>query len=104
MTVDVFSAKRLERQVRIDPKATGIVVIDMLNEFCKAGGAMVLPGYERLIRPKRRSSTPDATPVVPSCSWSTRTAGTYARTANFSSAPRTASRGAEIGRASCRER
>src|SRR5436309_7651485 len=54
MTVDVFSAKRLERQVRIDPKATGIVVIDMLNEFCKAGGAMVLPGYERLIPPQKK--------------------------------------------------
>src|SRR5438093_11467655 len=54
MTVDVFSAKRHERQVRIDPKATGIVVIDMLNEFCKAGGAMVLPGYERLIPPQKK--------------------------------------------------
>jgi ureidoacrylate peracid hydrolase len=38
MTVDVFSAKKLERQIRIDPKATGVVVVDMLNEFCKPGG------------------------------------------------------------------
>jgi ureidoacrylate peracid hydrolase len=54
MTVDVFSAKKLERQIRIDPKSTGVVVVDMLNEFCKPGGAMVLPGYEALVPPQRR--------------------------------------------------
>lgn len=54
MTVDVFSAKKLEREVRIDPKSTGIVVIDMLNEFCKPGGAMVLPGYESLVPPQKK--------------------------------------------------
>jgi len=53
MSVDVFSAKRLEGQVRVEPKSTGIVVIDMLNEFCKPGGAMVLPGYERLVAPQK---------------------------------------------------
>jgi len=54
MTVDVFSAKKLERQIRIDPKSTGVVVVDMLNEFCKPGGAMVLPGYEALVAPQRK--------------------------------------------------
>ncbi len=54
MTVDVFSAKKLDRQVRIDPRSTGIVVIDMLNDFCKPGGAMVLPGYERLVPPQKK--------------------------------------------------
>jgi ureidoacrylate peracid hydrolase len=54
MTVDVFSAKKLERQVRVDPKSTGIIVVDMLNEFCKPGGAMVLPGYEALIPPQKK--------------------------------------------------
>jgi ureidoacrylate peracid hydrolase len=54
MTVDVFSAKKLERQVRVDPKSTGIIVVDMLNEFCKPGGAMVLPGYETLIPPQKK--------------------------------------------------
>lgn len=54
MTVDVFSAKKLDRQVRIDPTSTGIVVVDMLNEFCKPGGAMVLPGYERLVPPQKK--------------------------------------------------
>src|SRR5437660_8072588 len=54
MAVDVFSAKKLEREVRVDPRATGIVVIDMLNEFCKPGGAMILPGCERLVPPQTR--------------------------------------------------
>lgn len=54
MTVDVFSAKKVERQVRVEPKSTGIIVVDMLNEFCKPGGAMVLPGYEALIAPQKK--------------------------------------------------
>jgi ureidoacrylate peracid hydrolase len=54
MSVDVFSAKKIEREVRIDPRSTAVVVIDMLNEFCKPGGAMVLPGYESLLGPQRR--------------------------------------------------
>ncbi len=54
MSVDVFSAKKVDRMVKIDPATTGIVVVDMLNEFCKPGGAMVLPGYEKLIPPQRR--------------------------------------------------
>ena len=54
MTADVFSAKKLERQVRIDATTTAILVVDMLNDFCKPGGAMVLPGYEALVPPQRR--------------------------------------------------
>jgi ureidoacrylate peracid hydrolase len=54
MTVDVFSARRIEQQVRIDAQTTAILVVDMLNEFCKPGGAMVLPGYERLVAPQKR--------------------------------------------------
>jgi ureidoacrylate peracid hydrolase len=53
MAVDVFSAKQIEEQVRLDPGRTAIVVVDMLNEFCKPGGAMVLPGYETLVPPQR---------------------------------------------------
>jgi ureidoacrylate peracid hydrolase len=53
VTVDVFSAKKREQQVRIDPNATAVLVIDMLNEFCKPGGAMVLPGYETLVPPQK---------------------------------------------------
>jgi ureidoacrylate peracid hydrolase len=54
MAVDVFSAKKLERQVRINPRSTALVVVDMVNEFCKPGGAMVLPGYEVLVPPQRK--------------------------------------------------
>jgi ureidoacrylate peracid hydrolase len=54
MAVDVFSAKKLERQVRISPRSTALVVVDMLNEFCKQGDAMVFPGYETLIPPQRK--------------------------------------------------
>ena len=54
MAVDVFSAKKIEGQVRLDPGSTAILIVDMLNEFCKPGGAMVLPGYEALLGPQRR--------------------------------------------------
>lgn len=57
MTIDTFSAKKVERQVRIDARTTAIIVVDMLNEFCKPGGAMVLPGYEALVPPQRRLIT-----------------------------------------------
>lgn len=54
MNVDVFSAKQHEQHLRIAPQSTAVLVVDMLNDFCKPGGAMVLPGYERLIPPQRR--------------------------------------------------
>ena len=46
---DVFSAHRHEGQVTLDPRRTAVIVVDMINEFCKPGGAMVLPGYEALM-------------------------------------------------------
>lgn len=54
MDLDVFSAKRREAPVRLEPRRTAAVVVDMVNEFCKPGGAMVLPGYETLVAPQRR--------------------------------------------------
>jgi ureidoacrylate peracid hydrolase len=45
---DVFSARRTDNQIRLDARRTAVLVVDMLNEFCKSGGAMVLPGSERL--------------------------------------------------------
>jgi ureidoacrylate peracid hydrolase len=50
---DVFSAHRIEESIRLDPARTAILVVDMLNEFCKEGGAMVLPGSERLFPAQR---------------------------------------------------
>ncbi|MGI9336049.1 MAG: cysteine hydrolase family protein [Gammaproteobacteria bacterium] len=52
MAIDVFSAKNISGQTRLAPDATAILVVDMLNEFCKPGGAMVLPGYEVLLGPQ----------------------------------------------------
>jgi ureidoacrylate peracid hydrolase len=46
---DVFSAKRQDGAITLDPKRTAVLVIDMINEFCKTGGKMVLPGYEFLM-------------------------------------------------------
>lgn len=51
---DVFSTVRHEQSVILDPRRTAVLAIDMLNEFCKPGGKMVLPGYERLL-PAQRS-------------------------------------------------
>lgn len=47
--IDVFSAHRSDRQIQLDPKRAAVVVVDMINEFCKPGGKMVLPGYEVLV-------------------------------------------------------
>ena len=53
MSVDIFSAKNLTSEVHLEPTSTAIAVIDMVNEFCKPGGVMVLPGYEKLVAPQR---------------------------------------------------
>jgi ureidoacrylate peracid hydrolase len=55
MALDVFSArKHRDEALVVDPRRTAVLVVDMLNEFCKEGGAMVLPGYEALIEPQTR--------------------------------------------------
>ncbi len=52
MTEDVFSAHRHVETMHLQAGRTAVVVVDMVNEFCKPGGAMVLPGYERLVGPQ----------------------------------------------------
>src|SRR3712207_4733086 len=52
MSVDVFSAHRNVELIRLDGGRTAILVVDMINEFCKPGGKMVLPGYETLVPPQ----------------------------------------------------
>ncbi len=53
--MDTFSAhKQADAPQRIDPAATAVVVVDMLNDFCTPGGSMVLPGAERLYPPQRQ--------------------------------------------------
>jgi ureidoacrylate peracid hydrolase len=54
MTVDTFSVNhKIETAVKFDPRRTAVLVVDMLNDFCKPGGAMVLPGCEKLVGPQR---------------------------------------------------
>lgn len=52
VTEDVFSAHRHIETMRLDASRTAVIVVDMVNDFCKPGGAMVLPGYERLVAPQ----------------------------------------------------
>jgi len=49
MSADVFSDHRHGETLTLDPARTAVIVVDMINEFCKPGGAMVLPGYETLV-------------------------------------------------------
>lgn len=53
MQQDTFSAHRSdETALRLSPERTAVLVVDMLNDFCVDGGAMVLPGSERLYGPQ----------------------------------------------------
>ena len=49
---DSFSERRLQTtDLRIDPQRSAVLVVDMLNDFFKPGGAMVLEGGEVLYAP-----------------------------------------------------
>lgn len=52
MSIDVFSSHRHADRAALDPRRAAIIVVDMINEFCKPGGKMVLPGYETLVAPQ----------------------------------------------------
>ncbi|MEP9373700.1 isochorismatase family cysteine hydrolase [Mesorhizobium sp. KR1-2] len=52
MTADSFSSHRHDGNIRLDPARAAVIVVDMVNDFCKPGGAMVLPGYEALVAPQ----------------------------------------------------
>lgn len=53
MSLDPFSAhKRQDQEIRLDPQRTAVLVVDMINDFCADGGAMVLPGAEILYPPQ----------------------------------------------------
>ena len=52
MSVDVFSSHMSANQIALDPARAAVIVVDMINEFCKPGGKMVLPGYETLVPPQ----------------------------------------------------
>lgn len=48
---DSFSEKRTEQTVDFKPQSCAILVVDMLNDFFKEGGAMVLEGGDILYEP-----------------------------------------------------
>lgn len=52
MSLDVFSSHRNDSGITLHAEKTAVVVVDMINDFCKPGGAMVLPGYEALVAPQ----------------------------------------------------
>ena len=54
MKTDSFSAKRKRASVKLNKGSTAILVVDMLNDFLKPGGKMVLEGGGVLIPPMRR--------------------------------------------------
>ncbi|MGE5838381.1 MAG: cysteine hydrolase family protein [Deltaproteobacteria bacterium] len=54
MKTDSFSAKRKQSSTKLNKAATSILVVDMLNDFLKPGGKMVLEGSGVLIPPMRR--------------------------------------------------
>jgi ureidoacrylate peracid hydrolase len=53
MAVDIFSSHMNAERIKLDPDRTAVLVVDMINEFCKPGGKMVLPGSDTLIGPQR---------------------------------------------------
>lgn len=54
MPLDSFSSHRQEGGIAVDLGRVAVVVVDMVNDFCKPGGAMVLPGSETLVPPQLR--------------------------------------------------
>lgn len=51
--MDSFSAHRHgDDSMALSPPHTAVLVVDMMNDFCAEGGAMVLPGSERLVPPQ----------------------------------------------------
>lgn len=53
--MDSFSAHhQAGTSLVLDPKSTALLVVDMLHDFCEAGGAMVLPNAQALYQPQNR--------------------------------------------------
>jgi ureidoacrylate peracid hydrolase len=54
MELDSFSGKKKELDLVINKECAAILVVDMLNDFLKPGGKMVLDGGEIIIEPIRK--------------------------------------------------
>lgn len=52
MSTNSFSEKHVEdEQLRLDPKRTALIVVDMVNDFFEPNGKMILEGGKRLYAP-----------------------------------------------------
>jgi ureidoacrylate peracid hydrolase len=49
-----FSERRVHRMLELEPDRTAVIVVDMLNDFLDAKGAMPLEGGDALYGPQRR--------------------------------------------------
>ena len=49
MTIDAFSEVRKTTTWRLEPEATAVLVVDMVNDFLVEGGKMVLPGGDHIV-------------------------------------------------------
>ncbi len=54
LKVDSFSNKRKRSALRFRKESTAVLVVDMLNDFLKPGGKMVLDGSHVLFKPIRK--------------------------------------------------
>lgn len=54
MELDSFSAQKKDLTYTINKESTAILVVDMLNDFLKPGGTMVLEGGEIIVEPMQR--------------------------------------------------
>jgi len=67
MTESFAEHKTRDEPVMLEPGSTAVLVVDMLNDFCTNGGAMVLPGAEKLYGPQNavmRAARAAGSPVV----------------------------------------
>jgi len=51
---DQFSEKRVHREIKLDPRKTAVLVVDMVNDFFEENGVMVLEGGKVLYKPIQR--------------------------------------------------
>ena len=51
---DSFSERRTEQTIKLNPQHCAVLVVDMLNDFLKLDGKMVLEGGEIIFEPMRK--------------------------------------------------
>lgn len=62
-----FSDYYTNREKALDLKKSAVLIVDMMNDFCKPGGRMVLEDGYLIVEPIQRLSPPPARTRSPSC-------------------------------------